>query len=644
MNRTIRFAITLLAMLVLLTSCNQEKNPDPTPNLSQTDEVSETVSQQTEPLTTAPPATEPPQTDPPKTQEISYPKWEGHDDIELLSNLDLSMGAIRSASVYGDQVLLSYTLGYDSPISAHAQLFNLKTGELSQAVELSHPDYVAEFLGNGNICVHSMLESIAEVYTVDGVKTYTYMDSSVENSIQLDPAGGGVLWSSSWNSPLIRAIPLDGAPMRSYNLPVADGYITGFSQGVAYYDVWNDGEDSVYALLPDGEIDCLENVNGYYFNAGRFFTDGKPGYLYDPAQPDGFYRINHTKAMDWLIDARDTVLITRSYSDEGDSNRVQVMDYEKAVVYPALEVSKDYSCERFSFVDENAICFVAEKYDDDGNLTGMSVCRWTYLHDSVPLDVERIEFTALDTEISEAEKRIEDTYGIDVIYQPELLHLVASDYSTVAVDSPWVLYMNLFRLESALNAYPAGFFEDICYGDYTHLEVFLCGTFTPLTDAGIYTAEAIANTRGDALVIGLNVYLVTTQYSRVLAHEMMHIMEHRIDGIDFDILTPWVDLTPGGYDAYYFSYHDEYGNEIANGENTYYYEIDPEQVYFVDAYSKSYPGEDRARVFEKLMESGGDPYFADCPILMAKAQFLCQVIRENFPSVANIVRAAWEFE
>ena len=70
----------------------------------------------------------------------------------------------------------------------------------------------------------------------------------------------------------------------------------------------------------------------------------------------------------------------------------------------------------------------------------------------------------------------------------------------------------------------------------------------------------------------------------------------------------------------------------------------PKKIYFIDAYSKSYPTEDRARVFEKLMESGGDPYFADCPILMKKAEFLCTVIRKYFPSVAVVEHAAWELK
>ena len=64
----------------------------------------------------------------------------------------------------------------------------------------------------------------------------------------------------------------------------------------------------------------------------------------------------------------------------------------------------------------------------------------------------------------------------------------------------------------------------------------------------------------------------------------------------------------------------------------------------MDAYSKSFPTEDRARVFEKLMDSGGNPYFADSPVLMEKARTLCRIIREYFPSVAAIERASWEVE
>ena len=139
-------------------------------------------------------------------------------------------------------------------------------------------------------------------------------------------------------------------------------------------------------------------------------------------------------------------------------------------------------------------------------------------------------------------------------------------------------------------------------------------------------------------------------FEQSLAHEFMHVMEDRIyacaqeRGIEY--LNYWESFTPG-QGAYYYSYFDENGLEISDPAYTAAAgEIDgsPSEVWFLDSYSRSYPLEDRARILEYLY-AGEDGLYAGVfqePHIQAKAQYLCAVIRECFPSCANAARLPWE--
>lgn len=651
MNKFFRSALILLSALSILTSCNAK-----TPPSTSADGTTSAIGA----VTTQPPQTtvgdERPETLPetkPETEPagVSYPKWKEYGDVSLLASIDPSLGFVRALSSHGDLILVSGTyMGPEDDEYTHAyvQTLNSKTGELSAQTELSSPNRVAEFLDNGKVCVYDSINCVAEVYNPDGTKCFTYVSGNTDGTFLLDPSGEGTLWYYTWESAHVIAIPLDGSPLRNYETPLRNGgYLCGCTDGIAYYYAWNDGDECYFLLKTNGEVEYLDVAKGCSFNANCFYYDGEPGYIIDPSKPDGFYSINSDAGIDWVEASDGSRLLMYCFPDSEEemtgATVMQIIDYRSKEASPQLSVSGGWSVNPYLFT-EDALIFVATAYDYNGMVQEAVLCRWEYRHDLQPLNVEWLQYESLQPMVDDAVASIKSQYGVDVIYQPEKIHLVASDYSAAAVTDLQTIYQQLQSLERTLEKYPQGFFDDLCYGDYTHLELFLCGKFTPLTDAGIESAEALANTRGDALVIGFNVNMMNDGYDRVFAHEVMHIMERRIDGIDFDILTQWIYLTPGDYEAYYFSYHDENGDEIWNGENTYYYEDDPEKIYFIDAYSKSYPTEDRARVFEKLMESSGNPYFADCPVLMKKAEFLCTVIRQYFPSVAAVDRAPWELQ
>lgn len=656
MSKLFRSICAGLLTVVLLSACTGAPSvtrpvwSDLSGNTAATTQSAEQTSEPKPPSTDAPEPTPPESTIP--IEPVTYPAWKEHADVELLADLDCGLGEIMSLSIHGEQLLLSYALSDAEGgafVRASAQVLNLLTGELSDPVELSDANRIAVFLENGNVCVYDQLACVAEVYAPNGKKQYTFVSQSTSVGFYLDPAGDGTLWAYSWETPAVTKVPLSGEATDTFELSVdGGGYIMGHRDNVLYYSAWDGVSESVYAIDYEGEIIRLPMAEGFHWGGNCLFTDTYPNRILDPADPEQFYRIGGEDAFAWVVAGSGTQLLVEVYGEEDDDgigyvgSDYRVLDYEKGLYYPALPVDWERTYYHFVFLEEGVLCFLVGNYDENGFLTEVELCRWSYAHDAEPMEVEQVSFDRMELELAAITQRINEKWGVKVYYQPDLVHLVASDYDAAAVTDLQVLYSHILQLEDALSTYPEGFFDDLCYGDFTHLEIYICGKFTPLTPNGITTAEALSNTRGSAMVIGVNVEYLNGEYPRVLAHELLHIMERRIDQIDIDIFGEWITLTPGGHDAYYYSYHDENGYEMNDVTNTYYFEDDPADVYFVDAYSKSFPTEDRARVFEKLVESGGDPFFADSPVLMEKARVLCRIIRENFPSVAALERASWE--
>lgn len=648
MNKQLRTVSALLLTALLLSACQTAPAKITAEQTSRPadDRVTTIVNDPLPPTTTAP-VTDPtpPVTDLP-AQPVTYPAWEGRSDIELLLETDGSNGELLSVTGWQDRILLSYAR-FDpeggGPLNAHARLMNVTTGKLSEAVELPGAEYCAVFLENGRICLYDQLSCVAKVYDLAGNLCYSYESRDRSVGFSIDPDGNGTLWCYSGISPVLTKVALDGSAVKQITIPATEGgYIMGHREGVTYYSAWDGGNGQVYAIDPDGGVTLLPVVESYFWGGGCLYTDEYPNRLVDPADIETIYQVQGDDAFSWIVAGEDSHILVERYAEDGVGSAYWVLDYENALRYPALESDGERFYDHFYSPEKGVFCFVVSSYGEDGQLSGAKLCRWRYQHDGVEADIGKAALSETERENAEIAARIKEKWGVLVIYTEPLIHQVASDYSTVVITDPAQLHNALLQLEAALSAYPDGFFDDLCYGNFTVLELYLCGKFTPLTSAGITTAEALSNTRGTAMVIGFNIELMDGEYARVLAHELLHIMERRIDQIDADALAEWISLTPGGHDAYYYSYHDESGNGISDPSNTYPYESDPADAYFVDAYSKSFPTEDRARIFEKLVESGGDPYFADSPVMMAKARTLCRIIREYFPSVAALERASWE--
>ena len=117
-----------------------------------------------------------------------------------------------------------------------------------------------------------------------------------------------------------------------------------------------------------------------------------------------------------------------------------------------------------------------------------------------------------------------------------------------------------------------------------------------------------------------------------LNHELFHIIDSRVLST-CNTYDDWNKLNPKG-----FSYDTQYTASDSEERNPY---LAPENRYFIDLYSMTYPKEDRARIMEYAMLDGQEYLFQSAP-MQAKLRKLCLGIRKAFDLEKEPVAYRWE--
>jgi len=183
----------------------------------------------------------------------------------------------------------------------------------------------------------------------------------------------------------------------------------------------------------------------------------------------------------------------------------------------------------------------------------------------------------------------------------------------------------------------------------TEFVIYLAGRIQQKGQEGIMSAAAFSAQEGNRRFIVLDIR--EGGLMRLMAHEFMHVLEDRLEqaagNSPWPLLWSWQRLGPREDPDYgfHFRYTDEEGYTLWD---TAYTAADfdaaehPEDIWFIDAYSRTLPIEDRARLFETMLlpSTHEDPFVY--PQIQRKARALSALLREAFPAVAALVQAPWE--
>lgn len=221
--------------------------------------------------------------------------------------------------------------------------------------------------------------------------------------------------------------------------------------------------------------------------------------------------------------------------------------------------------------------------------------------------------------------------GVRIHIGTEALQVQPRDYTMDSEYQVPVLLQTLEQLDSLLSVYPEEMLKTAAESTtdgILHINLVRSLTGTPesgsldSTDALCYWSENnlyIALCPGDSL-------------AGSLYHEMYHALETRLLSSS-DACYDWEYLNPEGFQ---YDYH--YRDYALHGDSEY---LTDEGRYFIDAYSMTFPKEDRARILEYAMTEGCEAYF-QTGAMQAKLMALCEGIREAFGLKRSTATFLWE--
>lgn len=209
------------------------------------------------------------------------------------------------------------------------------------------------------------------------------------------------------------------------------------------------------------------------------------------------------------------------------------------------------------------------------------------------------------------------THGIEILIGEAATAVQPWDYDLEPEVQPALILRELQLLQQRLAHYPQGMLADTA-ADFSSLKLCLVRSVTGTAESGSLSAAT-----GVQFLEGTDTYVAITvgKYAQqALYHELFHVMETHIfnNSIAFD---QWDTLNPSG-----FTY--SYGHAANESRDSGIY-LQSDLRAFIDAYSMSFPKEDRARVMEYAMLPGQEALF-EAPVLQAKLQALCAGIREAY--------------
>ena len=227
--------------------------------------------------------------------------------------------------------------------------------------------------------------------------------------------------------------------------------------------------------------------------------------------------------------------------------------------------------------------------------------------------------------------QLEERYGVTILLSAQGQEACEAVWDAVVTttdqwpleDEPYAIARTLEALDRALALYPEGFFRQMR---------------NTMGEGGVRFIP-VGHIENDVNAVGLtyetygwqNIYIDVTldTFESVICHEIWHATEGVISYRD------WVSFDPGNWSVCNpegFFYNEDVEDAAPNPSRwTFNYEMDAQNVYFVDAYARTNAKEDRARIMEYVMANEDlAGALMQSPYITQKLEIMCQAIRNSF--------------
>ncbi len=322
-------------------------------------------------------------------------------------------------------------------------------------------------------------------------------------------------------------------------------------------------------------------------------------------------------------------------------NVMRVYDWNKSVVSPAISVpgyvQKLLFCDKMLLIISHETETASLKYylydlTQSADYESVAVVP----ADNAILNYEHIpEWQGDAATIALAQKTL-DTYGVRVFYGADDFNLANFSYDQESVGEE-EKYAKMLALYDFLEYFPEGMLAEISGGGETW--IYMCGKLKNRFTGGYVSAFALQYVKHP--FIAIDVIGSDEIFCETMIHEFSHLIDYRVD---IEWLNGWINLMPE--DIAEKAYANSY---TAATDNSYTpYNDGKTEVWFYSHYSKTFPTEDRAVIFQKMYVSdqeGELTYeFKNHENLRKKAEYYAAMLRDNFESCKNAEVLPWESE
>ncbi|MBQ2927189.1 MAG: hypothetical protein IJD98_01300 [Oscillospiraceae bacterium] len=210
---------------------------------------------------------------------------------------------------------------------------------------------------------------------------------------------------------------------------------------------------------------------------------------------------------------------------------------------------------------------------------------------------------------------LSEKYGLRFLLGEDALTVQPWDYQFEAETLPQILAQELKLLDQRLRRYPQTVIDQT-RSHFSSLTLCLVRQITGTAASGsLETATGIQFLEESDAYVVLSVGKYAEQ---ALYHELFHVMETHIL-TESSALDEWSRWNPPDFDYTYGHTPADVPDSCLSGSSR----------SFVDAYSMTFPKEDRARIFEAAMLPGNEDLFA-AENLQGKLTALCEGIRQAY--------------
>lgn len=530
-------------------------------------------------------------------------------------------------------------------------LFDIRTGKL---IAETRRNRMARFslLDNGYVSVID-----------DSTLKTTILDSSFKVTAEYAALGNDIMTSLAfvscdmkyfvWFSEEARVTMknLETGTVTDLGMVASDPAYCAEYNGTAYLISYSDNGQVNYALdMNAGTLAPLDEYNGTApvgYSLPAFVHSEISSVVMLPEKPGKLYLFEELdSAQTYLFDYRDGLFVSQAAGDGGEAgvNLYSVLHSRKLTVSVPSDPDNSY-------IGYMRLADYGEVFIDV--TVGYEYPRLFMWIPGEMSEGESIGITVTDRAglLSRADgmkNNIENNYGIKVFYGEEGSGFNAYDYSGAVVTDEIRIYNAMNILHNTLAKYPRGIFGEMLDEGLNGFNFYLCGKLSGTVPGSISSALAITFTDWETstkrIACDVGGYYMLDQ---TIAHELMHVMDDAIQNAENTTGIPyyslWLGLLPEGVDYYYY-YVDANGNEPSDISYTVMGEMSEDNIYFIDAYSKTYPTEDRARIMEYLFKTDNGTLSPSIrgDHLIEKCRALCLILRKVFPSVAAEDGLFWE--